>query len=39
MGDRMNARLPHLSKTAWVIVILVLLVLLWTILQVAGHSS
>jgi hypothetical protein len=35
----MNMRLPQLSKTTWVIVVLVLLFLLWTILQVAGHSS
>ena len=40
MGDRMNVRLPHLSKLQWAIIVIVLLFLSYLVLAgvIGGHG-
>lgn len=39
--DRMNARLPHLSRLAWAVLIIVALLVVWLILSgvIGGRAS
>jgi len=40
-GDRMNVRLPHLSRTTWIVLIVVLVLVLLLLLTgvIGGHGG